>query len=49
MQWLTEGGWGFNPFPHPPKFPSFDKADPNSQFHGKYRVFQKELYNFESL
>jgi hypothetical protein len=32
MQWRTEGGWGFNP----PKFRSFDKAESNSQFRGKY-------------
>jgi hypothetical protein len=29
---LGLGGWGFNP----PKFRSFDKAEPNSQFRGKY-------------
>jgi hypothetical protein len=33
--WRTVGGFGgFNP--HPPKFWSFDKAEPNSQFRGKY-------------
>jgi hypothetical protein len=33
-QWRTEGGvGGSNP---PPKFRSFDKAEPNSQFRGKY-------------
>jgi hypothetical protein len=33
-QWRTEGVlWGFNA---PPKFRSFDKAQPNSQFRGKY-------------
>ena len=31
---LKGGGWGFNPLP--PKFRSFDKAEPNSQFRGKY-------------
>jgi hypothetical protein len=34
-QWRTEGSWGFNP-PPPPKFRSFDKAEPNSQFRGKH-------------
>jgi hypothetical protein len=33
-QWRTEGGWGFTPLPL--KFRSFDKAEPNSQFRGKY-------------
>jgi hypothetical protein len=34
-QWRTEGWFGgFNP--PPPKFLSFDKAEPNSQFRGKY-------------
>jgi hypothetical protein len=34
VQWRTEGGVGvFNP---PPNFRSFDKAEPNSQFRGKY-------------
>ena len=32
-QWRTEGGGGSNP---PPKFRSFDKAEPNSQFRGKH-------------
>jgi hypothetical protein len=33
-QWPTEKGvWGFKPSP---KFRSFDKAEPNSLFHGKY-------------
>jgi hypothetical protein len=31
-QWRTEGGVE----PPPPKFLSFDKAEPNSQFRGKY-------------
>jgi hypothetical protein len=36
-QWRTAGGvWGLNPPPPPPKFRSFDKAEPNSQFRGKY-------------
>jgi hypothetical protein len=37
-QWLTERGGrggGFK-FCLPPKFRSFDKAEPNFQFHGKY-------------
>jgi hypothetical protein len=35
-QWRTEGGLGgFNP-PLPPKFRSFNKAEPSSQFRGKY-------------
>jgi hypothetical protein len=29
------GGWGVQT-PPPPKFLSFDKAEPNSQFRGKY-------------
>jgi hypothetical protein len=33
LQWRTEGGWGFQTTP---KFRSFDKAEPNSQFRGKY-------------
>jgi hypothetical protein len=34
MQWRTEGGvWGVQP---PPKFLSFEKAEPNSQFREKY-------------
>jgi hypothetical protein len=33
-QWRTEGGGGFKP-PHP-KFRSFAKAEPNSQFRGIY-------------
>jgi hypothetical protein len=32
-QWHTEGRGGVNT---PTKFQSFDKAEPNSQFHGKY-------------
>jgi hypothetical protein len=32
-QWRTEGGLGGST---PPKFRSFDEAEPNSQFHGKY-------------
>jgi hypothetical protein len=34
-QWRTEGGgvWGGST---PPKFRRFDKAEPNSQFRGKY-------------
>jgi hypothetical protein len=35
LQWRTEGGSGVQP-PSPPKFRSFDKAEPNSQFLGKY-------------
>jgi hypothetical protein len=36
VQWRTEGGFGgFNTLP-PPKFRSFDKAEPNTQFRGKY-------------
>jgi hypothetical protein len=31
-QWRTEGGFS----PPPPKFQNFDKAEPNSQFRGKY-------------
>jgi hypothetical protein len=31
-QWRTEGGFA----PHSPKFLSFDKAEPNSQFRGKF-------------
>jgi hypothetical protein len=32
-----QGGiWGAQLPPPPPKFPSFDKAEPNSQFRGKY-------------
>jgi hypothetical protein len=34
-QWHTEGVWGVQT-PPPPKFRSFDKAEPNSQFCGKY-------------
>jgi hypothetical protein len=34
-QWLTEG-WGLGGSNPPPKFRSFDKAEPNSQFRGKY-------------
>jgi hypothetical protein len=34
-QWRTEGGLGVQP-PPPPKFQSFDKAEPNSQLRGKY-------------
>jgi hypothetical protein len=36
-QWRTEGegGWGVQT-PHPPKFWSFYKAEPNSLFCGKY-------------
>ena len=33
-QWRTEGG--FRVFKPHPKFRSFDKAEPNSQFRGKY-------------
>jgi hypothetical protein len=34
-KWRTERGvWGVQP--PPPKFRSFDKAEPNSQFRGKY-------------
>jgi hypothetical protein len=33
-QWRTEGGLGIST--PPPKFRNFDKAEPNSQFHGKY-------------
>jgi hypothetical protein len=32
-QWRTEGGFKSPP---PPKFRTFDKAEPNSQFRGKY-------------
>jgi hypothetical protein len=35
MQWHTEGG-GLGGSTPPPKFRSFNKAEPNSQFHGKY-------------
>jgi hypothetical protein len=37
---------------HPPKFRSFDKAEPNSQFHGKYshnnliRIWVSLIYKF---
>jgi hypothetical protein len=31
-----EGRFGGSTPPHPPKFRSFDKAEPNSLFHGKY-------------
>jgi hypothetical protein len=31
---LLRSSGGFNP--HPPKFRSFDKAEPNSQLRGKY-------------
>jgi hypothetical protein len=34
--WRTVGGWGFHPPPPPPKFQSFNKAELNSQFRGKY-------------
>jgi hypothetical protein len=34
VQWRTEGGGGVNPLTR--KFRSFDKAEPNSQFRGKY-------------
>ena len=35
VQWRTEGGvWGVQT--PPPKFRSFDKDEPNSQFRGKY-------------
>jgi hypothetical protein len=33
---VLRGVGGFNPRPLPPKFRSFDKAEPNSQFRGKY-------------
>jgi hypothetical protein len=33
-QWRTKGGLGGST--HPPKLRSFDKAELNSQFHGKY-------------
>jgi hypothetical protein len=32
QHWRTEGGLGVKP----PKFRSFDQAEPNSQFRGKY-------------
>jgi hypothetical protein len=35
-QWRTEGGIGAFNTPTPQKFRSFDKAEPNSQFRGKY-------------
>jgi hypothetical protein len=35
VQRHTEGGGGVGVEP-PPKFRSFDKAEPNSQFRGKY-------------
>jgi hypothetical protein len=36
VQWRTEGGgWG-GANPPSPKFRSYDKAEPNSQFRGKY-------------
>ena len=36
-QWRTEGGFGVFKLPPPlPKFRSFDKAEPNYQFLGKY-------------
>jgi hypothetical protein len=35
-QWRTEGGIWVVQTPLPPKFRSFDKAEPNSQFRGKY-------------
>ena len=36
-QWRTEGGFRvFKPPPSPPKFRIFYKAEPNSQFRGKY-------------
>jgi hypothetical protein len=38
-QWRIEGGevwWVQNSPPPPPKFQSFDKPEPNSQFRGKY-------------
>jgi hypothetical protein len=36
LQWRTDGGGGVGFQPRPPKFLSFDKAEPNSQFRGKY-------------
>jgi hypothetical protein len=38
-QWHTEGE-GLNP---PSKFRSFDKAEPNSQFHGKYNLIRIQV------
>jgi hypothetical protein len=35
-QWRTEGVFGGSNHPPPPKFRSFDKAEPNSQLGGKY-------------
>jgi hypothetical protein len=35
IQWRTEGGLVVQT-PPPSKFRSFDKAEPNSQFRGKY-------------
>jgi hypothetical protein len=35
LQWRTEGGLG-DSNPLPPKYKSFDKAEPNSQVLGKY-------------
>jgi hypothetical protein len=36
VHWRTPRGGGCSNFPPPPKFQSFDKAEPNSQFRGKY-------------
>jgi hypothetical protein len=37
VQWRTEGvGVGFGGFKPSPKFRSFEKAEPNSLFRGKY-------------
>ena len=36
IQWRTEGGFGVFKPPPTPKFRSFDKAEPNSQFCEKY-------------
>ena len=35
-QWRTEGGLGGSTPSPPPKCRGFDKAEPNSQFRGKY-------------
>jgi hypothetical protein len=33
---VPKGVWVVQTLPHPPKLRSFDKAEPNSQFRGKY-------------
>ena len=48
-QWRTEGGFGVFNAPSPLKFQSFDKAEPNSQFRGKYIRNNQQEYDFHSF